>query len=228
MIIAMKYFFILIWLLLPEYTYSQDSSNHVYSKVYKAARLFEEVTVTIERGGSQVKLRDLAEQIKKYSFVPIPKGVLKGDIEKNSFDVTKHLVFLPEIIDSLASGHQGKSYALLAYRRFKQVKKGAQTTFADLCIETKMIKAKETHRFTINTRGIQDIAVVAEPYGRLSLLVRDMTHNRFKTEKEKETEGKIMRYLSYGTDLPSNTEYQLVIYIENKSTLDVSYAIILN
>lgn len=224
----MRYLFILIWLLFPEYVYSQSKSDHVNSKVYKVARLFEEVTVAIERGGSQLKLRDLAEQIKIYSFVPIPKEILKEDIEKDSFDLTKHLVFLPEIIDSLASGHQGKSYALSAYRRFKQVKKGAHTTSADLCIETKMIKAKEAHRFTINTRGRQDIAVVAEPYGRLSLLVRDTTHNRFKTEKEKETEGKIMRFLSYGSDLPSNTEYQLVIYIENKSTLDVSYAIILN
>lgn len=198
------------------------------STVLKIAQIFEEVSLTIEQGGSVTRLRDLSEKIDTYNLCPVPKGLLVSDSNNQELELGEHLVFLPEIIDSLAKGSRGHEYALEAYGKFSRKKfKGSTSDVFDACVETKVIRAQDKHVFELKTRGEQHVAVVAEQYGRLSLLIHDESNNCYRVERDKETSGKLMRYLSYSPP-KLGMLYTLRIEVENRSEFDISYVIILN
>lgn len=193
------------------------------SKVYDIANIFNDFTMIIESGGSQTKLCEILTQINKYSLGPIPDGYLVGDPSNDEPPIDGHIIFIPSIIDSLSRGNNGHNYALKAYEEFSKTNKSAN----DACIETKVIGANSTHIFTLVTKGVQEIAVVAEHYGRMSLIVTDIDNNITQVERSMESEGKSFRYIKY---LPPDGQgtYKLRIQVENKRNIEMSYALILN
>lgn len=193
------------------------------SKVYDIANIFNDLTMIIESGGSQTKLSEISTLINQYSLGPVPDGYLISDKNNTELPIDGHMIFVPSVIDFLSRGNNGHDYAHKAYMEFSKKNKSTN----DACVETKVIGPNSTHIFTLVTKGVQEIAVVAEHYGRLSLLVTDVDNNITKVERSMESEGKSFRYIKY---MPPNGQraYKLRIQIDNKRNVEMSYAIILN
>ena len=146
-------------------------------------------------------------------------GTLKRlDNGKQSLDW--HFVFEPAFADSLIAGRDvyrfAQRYAQL--RNSRSVGQKAKVLYA-----THVVDAGTSAKFSFPSRGRQELVVITEPEGLVTLRVHDTRHDRWYNDNVDETAGRPVRILVF--DLPEKEIEGFRLSLESSCQRSFSQAI---
>ena len=151
-----------------------------------------------------------------------PFGVLKC-LDKEPLSLDGHFVFDSEFADSLVAGRLVYPFAQkYAERTRRRGKRGAGNLF---CV-TYAVKAAGSAHFSFPSRGRQELAVISEPGGFITLRIHDIKHDMWYNDTEDVSAGRPSRYLVF--DLPTDEVSTLELEVINTGADDTSFVIISN
>lgn len=140
--------------------------------------------------------------------------------------VDGHLVFDGAFADSLAEGKQVYDKAD-EYNRSRHTR--GQTANGSILTKTCFVKAGKTTRYTFASKGHQDLAVVAEAGGRVTMKIHVTNHagldKRFDDTKSVK---KGMPHRRASFDLPKDRLNTVTLDVVNCSPKDISFVVISN
>ena len=169
--------------------------------------------------GSTPGISAALEMMKNCDAEPFP--LLKG-INIESFDVTGHFVFTPQFAKALLDGRDVYAYSR-RYARIGNNPRGSGRKGV-VYMATFGAAAGTSAKYSLRADDQQDIAVVTEPLGMITLRVYDSTHDKWYNDDSDAVNGKPYRHVSFNLKEPSN----LVIEVINTSGRDISFVIIGN
>ncbi len=170
--------------------------------------------------GNNETLRNLNERYKQCEISHFNSlRLIKGE----EISLNGHFVFDPVFIDSLVVNRQTYVFA----QRYADVARtrGA-TDRGKIFVKTCVIQPNASFTYSFPARGYQEIAVVTEPQGAISLKVHDTTNGKWYRDTKAVNEGKPYRALAF--ELPSNTLNTLNVEITNTADREISFVIISN
>lgn len=134
-----------------------------------------------------------------------------------------HFVFDEVFIDSLVYGRKVYAFAQrYAERRSIRGTSSGGTVFD----RTAIVRKQSSMKFSLVTKGRQELAVVTEPGGMVTLHIYDKTHGKWFNDTQDVKKGKPARCAVL--DLPKNERTQLEIEIINVTDKDISFVILGN
>ncbi len=148
------------------------------------------------------------------------------DFDQNSVEsLNGHLVFDEAFADSLAKGkdvyrNANDIYRIASLRGQKNSHKNSRT----FCT-----KAGESAKFTFSSLNRQELAVVAETGGRISMKVHFTNENglnEWRIDTDDFERGRPYRKMSY--DPPTKYRYKVELEVFNRSGRDISFVVISN
>lgn len=144
-------------------------------------------------------------------------------IDNDQLSLDGHFVFDEEFVDSLLAGHNVYLFA----QRYAQnrAKRGTAAT-GKVYIKTYAVKASSSVKYSLASKGRQELAVVAEPGGLISLRIYDKTNKKWYNDTVNVKIGDSSRVLVF--DLPSDKKCPLVLEVINCSKKDISFVVISN
>ena len=144
-------------------------------------------------------------------------------VSENLLSFDRHFVFDPCFVDSLLINRDVYKFAHQYAERFSQ----RATSSGGLVFMSNGIVGKKTSvKYSLAARGRQEIAVVTEPKGRITLRIQDKTHHTWYNDTVDVTEGRPYRIQIL--DLPLDKRCTLEIEIINTGKRTTSFAIIGN
>lgn len=172
--------------------------------------------------GSTAGLRDANQQLKECN--PAYFSSLKIVDKEQLPSLNGHFVFDYEFVDSLIVNRIVYDFAERYAERcsVRGTSSGKDKVFTKTC----MAGAKSSTLLTFKSRGHQELAVVAEPGGLVTLRVHDTTNDTWHNDKIKVKKGLPSRALVF--DLPTATRNELEVEVINLSKKDISFVIISN
>lgn len=144
---------------------------------------------------------------------------LRSITENPSLD--GHFIFNGEYIDSLIAGNTHYNAQLFEYRSALRNSNTSTLFTRNSCVE-----ANNTAKFQFRSRGHQELAVVTEPGGLVTLRVHDTTNDVWYNDTKNVKKGQPSRILIF--DLPTNKHCVLELEVINKSNKDISFVVISN
>lgn len=142
-------------------------------------------------------------------------------ISRNIPSLDGHFVFDDLFIDSLVNGRKVYKFAQrYADRRRVRGTSGGGYVFDKTCV----VKGKSSVKYSLVSKGRQELAVVTEPGGMITLRVYDKTHDRWFNDDKSVKKGMPSRYKII--DLPKNERSLLEIEIINTSDKNISFVIL--
>ena len=145
-------------------------------------------------------------------------------IDENPLSLDGHFVFDYEFADSLIAGREVYKFAQ-RYADLSTVR-GITSTPDQVYTKTCAIKGKSSAKYTFYSTGTQELAVVAEPGGMVTLRVNDLTHYTWYNDTKKVKKGQPSRILVF--DLPTDKRSKLEVEVINRSKKDISFVVISN
>ena len=175
--------------------------------------------------GDTVAIRQSAEDLKAVKAVSFNSLRCK-DESISSLD--GHLVFDEAFADSLAAGNTSVYQQANDMNNRSSAYRG-QTADGSYLTKTCMVKAGQSTKYTFSSKGHQELAVVAEAGGLVTMKIR-VTNNagldrRYDDTKNVKT-GLPQRKTSF--DLPTNRRNVVELEIINCGTKDCSFVVISN
>lgn len=144
-------------------------------------------------------------------------------IGEKTLSLDGHFVFDDVFVDSLLAGHNVYKFAQrYAQKRTKRGRSAKGNIFTKTCA----VKAKSSVKYSFSSKGHQEIAVVTEPGGLVSLRIYDKTNKKWYNDTTDVKKGKPNRHLIF--DLPSDKRCSIEIEIINTSNNDISFVVIRN
>lgn len=137
-------------------------------------------------------------------------------------ELNGHFVFDHEFADSLVAGRKVYQFA----RRYASIPSTRAIGTGRIFTRTCAVAARQTARYTFIAKNSQELAVVAEPGGKVTLRVHDKTHNKWYNDTVDVKKGRQSRTLVF--DLPSNSSSQLELQVINCSRKPISFVVISN
>lgn len=140
-----------------------------------------------------------------------------------SLSLDGHFVFDDVFVDSLVAG--------LDVYRFSQryadagIQRGVMNN-GKVCVKNGAVRKDSRVKYSFTSKKIQELVVVTEPGGMVSLRVFDKTNGRWYNDTEKVNAGKAVRVLVM--ELPEEKRNLLELEIINRSRKDISFVIISN
>lgn len=169
--------------------------------------------------GSLPQLRNASEALSRCDADPF-RTIMCLDVSPLSLD--GHFVFNREFADSLIAGRLVYPFAQrYADRGMRSLSRGSGRTF----YASFAVRAGTSSRFTFASRGRQELAVITEPGGLITLRVHDLSHDRWYNDTVDEREGRPIRTLVF--NLP-NEICTLELEVINTGVSDTSFVIISN
>lgn len=195
--------------------YSQELSNEmqtVYSACIKMSNAIE--------SSNKQGLRAANTIFKNANTKDFQSLRLVGE---NSLSLDGHFVFDEVFVDSLLAGHNVYKFA----QRYaqKRTKRGTSAR-GGISTKTCAVKAKSSVKYSFASKGRQEIAVVTEPGGLVSLRIYDKTNKIWYNDTKDVKKGQPYRYLVF--DLPSDKRCVLEMEIINTSKNNISFVVISN
>ncbi len=144
-------------------------------------------------------------------------------IGNDQLSLDGHFVFDEEFVDSLLAGHNVYIFA----QRYaqKRAKRGTAAT-GKVYTKTCAVKASSSAKFSFVSKGRQELAVVAEPGGLITLRIYDKTNKIWHNDTVDVKSGDSSRVLVF--DLPSDKKCSLDLEVINCSKKDISFVVISN
>lgn len=172
-----------------------------------------------------VAIRKAKEALQECGLAPF--AILKNQNKDENESLDGHLVFNVAFADSLAEGKD-------AYKDADLINKSAthrgQTTGGKILTKTILIKAKGKSMYTFKAGGREELAVVAEPGGRVSTRVHAVNSakgfDKWFNDTTEVAKGKNSRKTAFS--LPEAPLSNVTLEITNCTDKDISVVVISN
>lgn len=144
-------------------------------------------------------------------------------LDKSPLSLNGHFVFDEVFVDSLIVGRDVYKFA----QRYAEIRgvRGVSSSgkiFAKTCA----VKKKSSAKYSFVSRGRQELAVVTEPDGMVSLRIYDKTHGKWYNDTKDVNDGQAYRCMVF--DLPTDEKSVLEIEVFNTTKNNISFVIISN
>ncbi len=144
-------------------------------------------------------------------------------VEGKQISLNGHFLFDPVFVQSLIADRGVYDFA----QRYadESAPRGVSpdgTVFTKTCAVAK----KSSVKYSLTSRGHQELAIITEPKGAVNVKIHDKTNDAWYRDTEDLTKGRSSRIFVF--DLPANKVSQLEIEITNLSKEDISFVIISN
>ena len=135
-----------------------------------------------------------------------------------------HFVFDYEFVDSLIVNRDVYRFAQRYAERIgsRSVSSASDAVFTKTCA----VRAKASTKFTFVSRGLQELAFVAEPGGTITVRIHDTTHDVWYNDTRSVKKGEPSR--SMVINLPTDKRSTLEVEVINTSKDDISFVVISN
>lgn len=134
-----------------------------------------------------------------------------------------HFVFDEAFVDDLIEGRDVYKFAQRYARRGKN--RGTSSS-GQIFDKTCAVKGLSSVKFSFPSKGLQELAVVTEPGGLITLRIYDKTNNKWYNDTEDVKIGRASRCMIM--NLPENKRSVLEIEIINTVNKDISFVILSN
>lgn len=143
-------------------------------------------------------------------------------ISRNVHSLDGHFVFDEVFIDSLVEGRKVYKFAqrYADRRRVRGTSGSGGLVFDKTCA----VEGKSSVKYSLVSKGRQELAVITEPGGMITLRIYDKTHDRWFNDDKSVKKGMPSRYKII--DLPKNERSLLEIEIINTSDKNISFVIL--
>lgn len=184
--------------------------------------ILENIAQEFEKGEgmNKSKISNYNEQLRKFSVCSIPPKSIKR-IDENFAEPNEKFYYLPNWIDLLVRGKEARSLADKMYNEFKGLRNKGK---GDLYISSHNLRSNSTGIIKISTSGKQDVLVVAQPFGRVSVEYGDNIAGNVTGVDVNKRKGYIKSLKHFQHD----DEYIITLHITNRTNNNISFTIILN
>ena len=196
-------------------------AQNLSSEMQSAYNACLQLQSAINAGGT-AGLRDANQQLKECN--PAYFSSLHVVNEEEVPSLNGHFVFDYEFVDSLIVNRLVYEFAERYAERCAE--RGTSSSKDKVFMKTCMVGAKSSTRLTFHSRGHQELAVVAEPGGLVTLRIHDTTHEKWYNDTKNVKKGLPSRVLVF--DLPTDKRSKLEVEVINISKKDVSFVVISN
>lgn len=169
--------------------------------------------------GSRQNLFYANSIFKKYDTTPF-YSLRRTDDKVLSLD--GHLVFNTDFIDSLLAGKDIYPYAQRFSNDFARRGKAA---FGKIFIKNCVVGGNNSSKYRFYSKGYQELAIVTEPGGMITLRVYDKTNDKWYTDTKDIKRGMATRFISFDS---GEKKVTLEIEIINATSKDVSFVVLSN
>ena len=145
------------------------------------------------------------------------------DIGSEQLSIDGHFVFDEVFVDSLVAGRDVYRFS----RRYaeNQEMRGVSGS-GGVFVKNAAVRADSSVRYSFPSKGRQELAVVTEPGGMVTLRVYDKSNGKWYNDTEDVNAGRASRIMVI--DLPDDKRNLLELEIVNRSGKDISFVILSN
>lgn len=170
-------------------------------------------------GGSTSKLREAVKEMRNCPLKDFSTLIpLQDDLSLDG-----HLVFTESFALAVI---EGKDCYRMAQKYHEESNTRTISSEAVVFYKTCLAPAHGSVKYMFFAKGSQDIAVVAEPGGLLSMRIHDLTHEKWYNDTEDVRKGRPERTMVL--PIPDNEDCRLEIEIINTCNKDKSFVILCN
>lgn len=170
--------------------------------------------------GSEQNLQLANNIFKRYDTTPFSS--LRA-VDDEILSLNGHFIFNTDFIDSLIAGKnvypQAQMFANELVRR-------GNVANGSILIKNCIVRKESSTKYRFASRGHQEIAIVTEPGGLVTLRVYDKTNGRIYADTKNVRQGMSTRFISFDSD--DNKRVTLEIEIENRTGKDISFIVLSN
>ena len=169
--------------------------------------------------GSRQNLVFANNILKKYDTTPFSS---LRCIDDEILSLDGHFIFNTDFIDSLIVGKDVYSHTQMFSSDL--VRRG-QLANGSILIKNCIVGKGATSKFRFASRGYQELAIVTEPGGLVTLKVLDRTNEKIYVNTDNILKGMSTRFISFDS---GDKKVNLEIEIENKTNKDISFVVLSN
>lgn len=126
-----------------------------------------------------------------------------------------------DFVDELIAGRNVRKFAQ-KYAESRAVR-GSRSK---VCIKTLMVKKKSSTKFSFDTRNLEELSIIAEPGGKLTVRIYDTKAKKWYNDTEDVKRGREFR--THIVQLPKNVVTTWEVEVINCSKKDISFAVLSN
>lgn len=143
--------------------------------------------------------------------------------DDNPLSLDGHFVFDEVFVDSLIAGRNVYMFA----QRYAEVRgvRGASSS-GKVFTKTCAVRKSSSTKLTFVSRGHQELAIVTEPGGMITLRIHDKTNDKWYNDTKNVKKGQTSRVFVF--DLPEKGRTTLEVEIKNCGEKDCSFVVISN
>lgn len=212
----MKKIALLVLVLVLTMAASAQQLSEDMQKVYDACMSLREAI----SAGNTSGLRTANKKLKECNVNPF-SSLRCLDDEPLSLDV--HFVFDEVFVDSLIDGRDVYKFA----QRYAEVRgvRGASSS-GKVFTKTCAVRKSSSTKLTFVSRGHQELAIVTEPGGMVTLRIHDKTNDKWYNDTKNIKKGQPSRTFVF--DLPTSGRTSLEVEVKNCGKKDCSFVVISN
>lgn len=212
----MKKIALLVLVFVQTMTISAQQLSEDMQKVYDACMSLREAI----SAGNTSGLRAANKKLKDCAVNPFSSLRCNDD---NPLSLDGHFVFDEVFVDSLIAGRDVYKFA----QRYAEVR-GVRGASSSGKIFTKTCAARKSSstKLSFVSRGHQELAVVTEPGGMITLRIHDKTNDKWYNDTKNVKKGQSSRAFVF--DLPTSGRTSLEIEVKNCGKKDISFVVISN
>lgn len=212
----MKKIVLLALTLVQVMTISAQQLSEDIQKVYDACMSLREAI----SAGNTSGLRAANKKLKDCAVNPFSS---LRCADENPLSLDSHFVFDEVFVDSLIAGRDVYKFA----QRYAEVRgvRGASSS-GKVFTKTCAVRKSSSTKLTFVSRGHQELAVVTEPGGMVTLRIHDKTNDKWYNDTKNVKKGQSTRTFVF--DLPTSARTTLEVEVKNSGKKDCSFVVISN
>lgn len=171
--------------------------------------------------GNTVSLRSANEAFRKCTTKYFSS---LRNIESDIISVNNHFVWNEVFVDSLIAGRDVRGFA----QRYAELRnhRGNPSSRGEILIKTCGVKGKGKALFSFTSEKHQEIAVIAEPKGKITLRVHCKKTGKWFKDDEDVNIGRDYRFQIF--DIPDGVKDSVELEVINCGPEDISFVVICN
>lgn len=127
-----------------------------------------------------------------------------------------------EFVDDLIAGRNARKFA----QKYSDNRSVRGSSGKGLFVKTLVVSKKSSIKFSFPTRDLEELSVIAEPQGKLTVRIYDPKNKKWYNDTEDVKRGRDFR--THIIQLPKNVVTTLEVEVINCSKKDISFAVLSN
>ena len=212
----MKKIALFAFILMQAIAASAQQLSEDMQKVYDACMSLREAI----RAGNTSGLRAANKKLKECNVNPFSSLRCSDDAP---LSLDGHFVFDEVFVDSLISGKDVYKFA----QRYAEIRgvRGASSS-GKVFTKTCAVRKSSSTKLTFVSRGLQELAIVTEPGGMVTIRIHDKTNDRWYNDTKNVKKGQSSRTFVF--ELPTSGRTSLELEVKNCIKKDCSFVVISN